>query len=130
MDRASLFQGLQGSKEPSVVKLTTSATYVGRGSTTNRDVNIYERVPNCLNIMNQTNDYSTRRGVLPCYSINKFTLRTPKPGSKTSGMIPLGGQSRTQAPSVVNPRPLNLPILVPRSNVNAALNTSIAIPGA
>lgn len=130
MNRAGLFQSMEGSKEPTVNSLSTSGLYRGEGMSTNRDVNIYERQPDCLNIMNQTNDYSTRRGVLPCVGINTLTFRTPKAGSKTSGLRPLGGQSRTQNPSVVNPRPIDLPVYIPKSSINAGMNTSIKIPGA
>jgi hypothetical protein len=130
MNRAALFQSMEGSKEPTINSLTTSALYRNKGSSTNRDVNIYERQPDCLNIMNQTNDYSTRRCVLPCVGINTFTIRTPKESSKLTGIRPLGGQSRTQNPSVVNPRPLDLPLLIPKSSINAGMNTSIKIPGA
>lgn len=132
MNRASLFQAMEinppKQKEPSLNTIRAKAVFPCEGYSTNKRATIgyvgYKIAPKSFN---GVQDYSTRRGVKPCFQINRFVLRNPPRFNKTHGLMAQGGQSRTQNPSVVNPRPLNLPILLPRSNINASLPSSIGI---
>ena len=133
MYRPSLFQAMEinparGEKEPNMETIRANLTYRCEGYSTNKKATIgyvgYEVAPKSFN---GVQDYSTRRGVKPCFQINRFVLRNPPRFNRTHGLMAIGGQSRTQNPSVVNPRPLNIPILLPRSNLNAALPSSIGI---
>jgi len=125
MNRATLFQPLEGKKELIPHKFIAKATYKGDPLKVLKNVNKYREYTKAPNIMNGAIDYSSRRGVLPCFSINTFVGRNPPKYDKTHGLTPLGGQSRTQAPSVVNKRPLDIPIQIPRSSINAGINTPI-----
>ena len=125
MNIATLFQPLEGEKELSPYKFMTKATYRGDPLKVLKDVNKYKPYTKAPNILNQAIDYSSRRGVLPCFSINVKVGRNPPRYDKTHGLRPIGGQSRTQEPSLVNKRPLNIPIQIPRSNINAGIHTSI-----
>ena len=78
-------------------------------------------------LFNQAIDYSSRRGVLPLYSINRIVGRNPPEFGKLHGYVPRQGMSRTQKPSVANGRPITLPIHVPRSNINASQPSRIGI---
>ena len=129
MNRSGLFQAMEGKKEPMVSKLTTRCEQSGEGSSTNVKVMNYRKEPKAPQMLNKAIDMSTRRNVLPCKGITITVGRTPYPFPKPNGLFALGGQSRTQAPSMVNPRPLNLPIQIPRSSVDASRPTKIAIPG-
>lgn len=135
MNRAGLFQAMSinnpREKEKSVSSIMTDAGFADKNRPfLGKDVNEYTKYKKAPNMFSGVIDYSTRRGVLPCYSINKFVGRNPPEYGSTHGMMPLGGMSRTQEPSVVNPRPINIPILIPRSNINAGVPTKIPIPGA
>lgn len=127
MNRATLFQPLEGKKELSPYKFIAKATFRGDPIRLLKNVNKYREYTKAPNILNGAIDYSSRRGVLPCFSINTFVGRNPPRYDKTHGLVPLGGQSRTQAPSVVNKRPLNIPIAIPRSSINAGINTPLKI---
>jgi len=135
MNRAGLFQAMEGGKEPSVSQLTFSAQSINRGRPSfdlGGNVNKYNKVTYIPNIFPQVIDYSQRNGVLSCYSLgNKKVLRTPPQFDKyrvnlTNG---IAGIARGQNPSIINPRPLDLPVQIPRSNINAAFKTNISIPG-
>ena len=130
MNRAGLFQGMKGRKEIPMSKIRADATYSGRGHSYNKEATFgkvpYKTAPATFS---GVIDYSTRRGVLPCYSITNFVLRNPPEHIAQFGLRALGGQSRTQNPSWANPRPLNLPIHQPRSSVNGGMPSSIALPG-
>lgn len=134
MNRAGLFQAMsintRKEKEKTVSSLTTDATMSGKGRSYNRNVNIgqYSKHPKPPPMFSQVIDYSTRRGVLPCYGITHHVGRNPPQFGKTNGMVPQGGQGRMQMPSVANPRPMNLPIHQPRSSINAGIPSSIRIP--
>lgn len=134
MDRQGLFQAMKinnpREKEKDVSKLTAEVGFSDKKRPfLGKDVNKYGSYKKAPNMFSGVIDYSTRRGVLPCYSINKFVGRNPPEFNSTHGMMPIGGMSRTQAPSLVNPRPLDIPIQVPRSNINGAFPTTIPIPG-
>lgn len=133
MNRTGLFQAMEinpmrGEKEPNIETIRAKATFPCKGYSTNKEATIgyvgYEVAPKSFN---GAIDYSTRRGVKPCFQINRFVLRNPPRFKASHGLMALGGQSRTQNPSVANPRPLDLPILIPRSNINASLPSSIGI---
>jgi len=134
MNRAGLFQsmGINNPKEKEnfVSSLTTKVGFADNNRPAlGKDVNEYREYTKAPNMFSGVIDYSTRRGVLPCYSINKFVGRNPPAFDKTHGMMPMGGMSRTQNPSLVNPRPLDLPIQIPRSSNNGGMPTHIKIPG-
>ena len=127
MNRTGLFQGLEGAVMVRPNK-DLEVTYKGRGKpdgTTNILGQGYKVAPK---MFNQSIDYSSRRGVKPCYSITRMVGRTPPLLPASAGLMPVGGQGRAQLPSMVNPRPQNLPILVPRSNLNAASRSPLGIP--
>ena len=130
MNRASLFQGMKGKKETTPASIRANAQISGKGHSYNRDVTFgkvpYKKAPA---MFSGVIDYSTRRGVLPCYNINRFVLRNPPEFIPQHGLRPQGGQSRTQNPSWANPRPLNLPIHQPRSSMNGGLPSRIHLPG-
>ena len=134
MNRAGLFQAMSinnpREKEKSVSSIMSDTGFAdNKRPFLGKDVNKYTEYTKAPKTFSGVIDYSTRRGVLPCYSINKFVGRNPPEYGSTHGMMPMGGMSRTQDPSVVNPRPLNIPILTPRSNINAGVPTKIPIPG-
>jgi len=134
MNRAGLFQAMSinnpREKEKSVSSIMSDTGFAdNKRPFLGKNVNEYTKYTKAPNMFSGVIDYSTRRGVLPCYSINKYVGRNPPEYNSTHGMMPLGGMSRTQDPSVVNPRPLNIPILIPRSNINAGVPTRIPIPG-
>ena len=134
MNRAGLFQAMSinnpKEKEKSVVSLMTDVGFADKNRPfLGKDINEYTKYTKAPNMFSGVLDYSTRRGVLPCYSTNKFVGRNPPEYNSTHGLMPLGGQSRTQEPSVVNPRPINIPIQIPRSNINGGVSTRIPIPG-
>ena len=130
MDRQGLFQAMQGKREMSPAALKPRGLYVGDGATDNRKVNIgyvgYKKAPA---MFSEVIDYSTRRGVLPCYNINRFVGRTPPKYGPLHGLVPVGGQSRTQNNNLANARrPLDLPIQKHRSNINAAIPINLPVP--
>ena len=130
MNRVGLFQGMQGDMETPPQAIRANAKLAGRGHSYNREATIgYVGHPPAPKTFNGCNDYSSRRGVLPCYGITHFVLRNPPEFGSTHGLIPQGGQSRTQNPSNVNPRPLNLPIQIPRASNNPAMASSLGLPG-
>ena len=134
MDRSGLFQAMEinnpKEKQKSVSSIMSVTGFAdNKRPFLGKDVNEYTKYTKAPPMFSGVIDYSTRRGVLPCYSINKYVGRNPPEFGKTHGMMPIGGMSRTQNPSFVNPRPLNIPILIPRSNINADVNTNIPIPG-
>ena len=121
MNRTGLFTGLQG-KRDAQPKKNLQALYRGEGAFTNRKVNLgyvgYKVGPKTFS---QVIDYSTRRGVNPCFNINHFVIRTPPRFTTAFGQgQPSAGNGRTTGRSMVNPRPQNLPILLPRSNLAGA----------
>ena len=133
MNRAGLFQAMsintRREKEPDTYTLRTDGKLAGRGHSYNRKATFGKvKPPPAPAMFSQVIDYSTRRGVLPCFNINRFVLRNPPQYGKTHGLIPQGGQSRSQNPSLVNPRPTNIPIHQPRSSFNAGLPSSIPLP--
>ena len=130
MDRQGLFQGMLGEVEMNPKLLKPRGLYVGDGATDNRKVNVgyvgYKKAPP---MFSQVIDYSTRRGVLPCYNINRFVIRNPPKYGPTHGLVPVGGMSRTQNNNLANARrPINLPIQQKRSNINAAQVINLPIP--
>jgi len=118
----TVFQSFQGKKE-AIVKIPT-AEY-GEELNLNKNVNKYQKYTVAPLSFAGVSDYSTRRGVLPCFEINIHVGRRPPRLGETAGLVAQGGQSRTQAPAPYNRRPLNLPILRPRSSLNAGLNTNL-----
>ena len=133
MNRAGLFQSMsintRKEKEPDIYTLRTDAKIAGRGRSYNKDATFGKYKPPVAPAMfSGVMDYSSRRGVMPCYSITHFVLRNPPQYGKTHGLVPQGGQSRSQNPSLVNPRPMNIPIMQPRSSMNAGLPSSIPLP--
>jgi len=134
MNRAGIFQAMSINnpceKEKSVSRIMTDTGFAdNKRPFLGKDVNKYTKYTEAPPMFSGVIDYSTRRGVLPCYSINKFVGRNPPEFGPTHGMMPIGGMSRTQNPSFVNPRPLNIPIQIPRSNINPGFPTTIPIPG-
>lgn len=130
MNRVGLFQGMEGDSMLPAQAIRANAKQAGRGHSYNREATIgYVGHPPAPKTFSEVIDYSSRRGVLPCYGITHFVLRNPPEFGKTHGLIPQGGQSRTQNPSNVNPRPLNLPVQIPRASNNAAESSSLGIPG-
>jgi len=133
MNRTNLFQAMSGGREPTVQSISFSATSSNNGRPfLGKDVNPYEAVKFVPNMFTQVMDYSQRNGVMACYQLgNKKVLRAPPKYDKhrvnlTNG---IAGIARNQNASVINPRPLNLPVQIPRSNINAAFKTNISIPG-
>jgi len=130
MNRTQLFTAMKGDDEPDSYSLRTTAKQAGRGHSYNRSALIgYAPTLKAPKMFSEVIDYSTRRGVLPCYGITHHVLRNPPEFGKTHGLVPQGGQSRTQNPSNVNPRPLNLPIQIKRASNNAAVSSTIPVPG-
>tara|TARA_R110000803_G_scaffold11402_2_gene34088 strand:- start:519 stop:932 length:414 start_codon:yes stop_codon:yes gene_type:complete len=133
MNRASLFQAMEinparGQKEPMMNTIRANGKYPSEGFSTNRVATVgFSGYPVPPKQHSGVVDYSTRNGVKPCFNINRFVLRNPPQYKASHGLMALGGQSRTQNPSIANRRPLNLPILHPRSNLNASLPSSIGI---
>jgi hypothetical protein len=121
MNRA-MFQSFEGKKEL-VVKSPTAN--FGEELSLNKNVNKYQEYTKAPLSFAGVSDYSTRRGVEPCFEQNVHIGRRPPMLGPTAGLFPQGGQSRTQAPAPYNTRPLNIPILRPRSSLNAELNTSL-----
>lgn len=131
MNRAGLFQAMSinnpREKEKQVATLLTKACVEYQKICFKQPINEYTKYRKAPNIMSVP-DYSSRRGVLPCFSITNFVFRNPPAYGNTHGLMALGGQSRHQSRSMVNPRPLKLPLQIPKSNVSAAMNTNIKIP--
>tara|TARA_Y100000310_G_C20538624_1_gene742113 strand:+ start:345 stop:752 length:408 start_codon:yes stop_codon:yes gene_type:complete len=129
MNRTGLFQGMEGKRELNPSKIRADALYRGEGMMTNRKVNLgYDGHPHAPATFSGVIDYSTRRGVMPCKGITKHVIRNPPQFIPQHGLMPVGGNGRTTAPSMANSRPLNIPILRPRSSVNAALVNPLGIP--
>ncbi len=129
MNRTGLFTGMQGIEEPDSYSIRANAKQSGKGHSYNRSALIgYDPTLHAPKTFSQVIDYSSRRGVLPCYGITHHVLRNPPEFGKTHGLVPQGGQSRTQDPSNVNPRPLNLPVHITRASNNAAMPSRIPIP--
>ena len=128
MNRSALFTGLKGKRDVQPKK-NLQALYRAEGMMTNRKVNLgyvgYKVAPKTFS---QVIDYSTRRGVDPCYNINHFVIRLPPRFTQAYGQgQPSGGNGRTTGRSMVNPRPQNLPILTPRSNLAGAAPSTLGL---
>ena len=130
MNRTGLFQGLHGTR--AVVPnqdLAAGMRRTGKSEPTNRNTDIgYSGYPTPPKQFSGVLDYSTRNQVLPCEGYGRFVLRAPPQYNAQHGLMPVGGNGRTTAKSMVNPRPLNLPIQVPRSNFHAGLPSRLGIP--
>ena len=130
MDRAGLLQGMSGRRETPASKIRADGLYHGEGMMTNRKVDLgYDGHPHAPATFSRVIDYSTRRGVMPCKGITRHVIRNPPQYPASHGLMPVGGNGRTTAPSMANPRPLNIPILRPRSSVNAGLVNPLGLPG-
>lgn len=118
----SMFESLSGKKE--LLVKSPTANY-GEEMMLNKNVNKYEAYTPAPLSFAGVSDYSTRRGVQPCFEQNVHIGRRPPALDGTAGLVPQGGQSRTQLSAPYNNRPLDIPILRPRSSLNAGLNTSL-----
>ena len=121
---------MKGDIEVSPKAFQPRGLYIGDGAHDNRDARFgyvgYKKAPE---MFSQVIDYSTRRGVLPCYGITRHVLRNPPSYSNAHSYHVVGGMSRSQNNSLANARrPLDLPVQKHRSNINGALPITLPIP--
>jgi hypothetical protein len=127
MNRAGLFQGMQGTKMKRPNK-DLEVNQPSNGRPAGMTGAIYGKYYKSPKMFSEVIDYSSRRGVKPCFTITRHVYRTPPIVEASAALRPVGGMSRSQNPSMANTRPLDLPLQIPIGNINGVDNSPLGIP--